>query len=82
MPLFSEMRRDAVLATALGARNTGNLRVLNQKSVTASQASVMRPCLCQGNPSQNPRLMFSPFIRDTLPISRSGSILSRRVQCH
>src|SRR5437867_12508062 len=65
------MRRDATFAIALGARSTENLRVLNQKSLTASHASVMRPFLCQGKPSQNPRLVLSPLIRQMLPISRA-----------
>ena len=41
MPSFSQIRRDAVFATALGTRKTGNFGVLNQYSVTTSQASVI-----------------------------------------
>jgi len=49
------------LATAFGARKRGKWRVSNQKSVTAWQASVIRPWRCQGRPSQKPRLSFSFF---------------------
>jgi len=38
---------------ALGARRTGKWSVLNQKSVTASQASVIRPWRCQGGRARN-----------------------------
>src|SRR6476659_3953261 len=82
MPCLSEMLREAVLATALGDRRTGNFSTSNQYSVTASQASVMYPCPCHGGASQKPRLWFSAFIRLMLPIIRSGSDFSRIVQCH
>ena len=68
MPCFSEMRRDAVFAIAFGTRSTWNFSVLNQKSVTASLASVISPWPCQGRPSQKPRFSCSPRIRLMDPI--------------
>ena len=62
MPCFSEMRRDAALAIAFGTRSTGNFSTSNQKSVTASLASVISPWPCHGSPSQKPRFS-SPRIR-------------------
>jgi hypothetical protein len=82
MPCFSETRRDAALAIAFGTRSTGNFSVLNQKSVTASAASVISPCPCHGSPSQKPRFS-SPSIRPMLPISCRGSTFRKidQVQC-
>ena len=82
MPVFSEMRREARLPTAFGARRTGNPRTSNQKSLTAMTASVIRPWPCQGKPSQKPRL--SGFLRCRLmaPMWCSGDCFSRSVHCH
>ena len=53
------MRRDGALAIAFGSRSTENFSVSNQYSVTASHASLTKPCPCQGKPSQNPRFSLT-----------------------